>query len=248
MKLKQKMGLNMFDLLKGVIIILMVMRHSFGNTGLPDALAVKIAFSVLMPTLFLVSGYWLNRRDIRTGIANAARSLLIPYLIVIVPIIGVGAVYKGLTHAMAQWLDMYLIRSILVISTDSKITPMWFVFSLFVAWCIYYVVVNTLSERGQMVAACLCAVAGGVTMPLILPFQISQGLIALFYVYAGYQIKKRKLLQRALHPLVLLTLIVLWAAGMLFGSMELSDYRVHNFFLSVPGGLCGAYLLVRLFL
>ena len=85
-------------------------------------------------------------------------------------------------------------------------------------------------------------------MPLILPFQISQGLIAFFYVYAGYQIKKRKLLQKKLHPLALLALLALWTVGMVFGSMELSDYKVQNFMLSVPGGLCGAYLLVQLFL
>lgn len=248
MKLKRKMGLNMFDLLKGIIIILVVIRHSVVSVTFTYSIIGKSIYSIAMPALFLVSGYWLNKRDIKSGLMSGIRSLLIPFLIVISIIIVVGAVYKGLTHAMAQWLDMYLLRSILVMSTGGKITYMWFVFSLFVAWCIYYVAVNALSERGQMAAACLCAVAGGLTIPLMLPFQISQGLIAFFYVYAGYQVKKRKLLQKELHPLALLALLALWAVGMLFGSMELSDYRVHNFLLSVPGGLCGAYLLVRLFL
>lgn len=248
LKLKQKMGLNMFDLLKGFIIILVVVRHSIGDLGFPDTLAGKIIFSVLMPSLFLVSGYWLNKRDMKTGLSSSVRSLLIPCLIVIAIIVGVGAVHRAFTHNMQNWVDLYLVPSLLIISTGGKITPLWFMFALFIAWCLYYAAVNTLSEKAQMAAACCSAVIGGLTMPLMLPFQISQGLIAFFYVYAGYQMKKRKLLQKPLPALVVLALLAVWTAGFLFGSMELSDYRVHNFLLSVPGGLCGAYLLVRLFL
>ncbi len=248
-QLKPKMSLTMFDLLKGCIMLIILYCHSMDRWGgFADTPFSKVIFSISLPCLFIISGYWLNKRDIKTGIKNSANSLLRPYLIVNAIIVGIGLIHRAITHNLREWVEEFLFHSIFVYSGGGRLGASWCIFALFIAWCLYYLVINISNEKWQMMTACLCGVLGGLLMPLHLPFQISQGLVTFFYVYAGYQIKKKKLLQAKMPAWSYLIMLAVWAAGTIFGSMDLSKYDTQCFLLSIPGGLCGAFLLMRLFL
>ncbi len=249
MKLQPRMGLTMFDLLKGSIVIIAILRHTLIFLNLKDTLPVRILEATLIPALFVVSGYWLKKRKVKDGIANSAKFLLVPYVIVALIIISVGGVHRALIHNMKDWTDVFLISTLLVISGErGRLVSVWFVFALFIAWCVYYLVINILRERGQIIAACVCGLAGGLSLQFQLPFQISQGLIAFFYVYAGYLIKRKKLLEKRIAPRVYVLLIAVWLAGGCLGSMDLALYKIRNSLIIIPAALCGAFLLIRLFL
>ena len=252
MKQKSRISLTMFDLLKGVVILLVIHRHTFvyveEYTSAAARLPGRMLLTLLMPCLFMVSGYWLGRRKIKTGIKSSIHSLLKPYLIVNIVIVGIAFVHRALFHRMKDWVDHFLIGAVLGRFDLGRIGAVWFLAALFVANFIYYIVINLLKEKGQAAAACLCAAAGALLLPLRLPFLISQGLIAFFYVYAGYFFKKKKLLEKEIPPGVYLAITVLWVAGSVSGRMDLALYKMENGLLVIPGCLCGGFLLIRIFL
>ena len=249
MRLRTKMSLGMFDLLKGVIIFYMIFRHTVTWVDQTDTLIEKLLFTMYIPTLFTVSGYWLKKRKLKDGIKNSVQSLLKPYLVVCAVILAVGAVHRALIHDMRDWVDGFLVPILLGISADGgRIGAAWFFLALFIGWCLFFLAVDRLGERGQIIAACAGAVAGALLLPLRLPFQLAQGLIAFFYVYAGYFIKRKKLLERQLSPWIWALLVAVWAAGACFGGLNLATHKIENGFLSIPGALSGTFLLIRLFL
>lgn len=248
MKQKPKMGLGMFDLLKGVIIFYMIFRHTVAYVDQTDTLVEKLLFTMFLPTLFTVSGYWLKKRKLWDGLKNSVQSLLKPYLVVCAVILVVGAVHRALIHNMRDWMDSFLIPILLGTSDGGRSGAAWFILALFIGWCLFFLAVDRLGEKGQLAAACVGALVGALLLPLRPPFQLGQGLIAFFYVYAGYHIKRKKLLERELSPWIYALLIAVWAAGSCFGSLNLSTYKIENGILSIPGALCGSFLLIRLFL
>lgn len=251
MKEKKLINMTMFDLLKGVSMIGVIYGHNFvsGDNTVLGIWFGKILYSVLMPAFFMVSGYWLKKKDIKSGIKAGVGNLLKFYIIVSVIVNVIGFIHRALSGNIKQWVEAFLIPSLLVSTkSPSRVGPMWFVFALFLAWSLFYIVINIKSEKMQMLIAVISAVLGGILMPLQLPFQIGQGLIAFFFVYCGYLLKKRKLLDAKIHPLIYLALIIIWIVSIAFGSMNMYAYDVQYGIFSIVGSLCGSYLIVRGFL
>ena len=250
-KMKKLINLTMFDLLKGVAIIGVVFGHSFmmETNAVLNPWFRKILHSLLMPSFFVVSGYWLKKKKVKIGLKTSVDYLLKPYILVILIIDGIGLIHRWLQGNLREWLDVFLIPSILVFTKGAnRIVPMWFVFALFLAWCLFYVVLNIKNEKLHYVAAVASAVVGGVLLAWKLPFQIAQGLIAFFYVYCGYLLKKKKLLDAKIHPFIYILLVVGWGLALVFGSMDLYSYNVKYGIFSILGSLCGAFLFIRMFL
>ena len=189
--MKKLINLTMFDLLKGVAMLLVMFGHSFGgeNAELGEWFG-KILYSVLMPSFFIVSGYWLKKKKIKVGVKTSVEYLLLPYCVVMILIDCVGLTYRLLQGEFQDWVTNFLIPSVFVLtSRPNRVGPMWFVFALFLAWCIFYIVIHIKNEKIQYGLAFFSAILGGVLLPLKLPFQIAQGLVAFFYVYCGIYIK-----------------------------------------------------------
>lgn len=249
--MKKLINLTMFDLLKGVAMIAVVFGHSFGMVD--DAVLGpwfgKILYSILMPSFFVVSGYWLKKKKIKIGIKMSVDYLLKPYLLVILIINIIGFVHRALQGNLQEWLEVFLIPSVLVSTKGAnRVGPMWFIFALFLAWSLFYLVLSMKNQKMHHVIALLAAVVGGALMIVKPPFQIAQGLVAFFYVYCGYLLKKKKLLDTKIHPLIYVFLAAGWGVSVVFGSMDLYLYDVRYGVFSVLGSLCGAFLIIKIFL
>lgn len=248
MERKNVINLTMFDLLKGVLMILVVLRHSMTGS-VEDSIFWRVLYSVMMPVFFITSGYWMKKRKWRAGLESGVKGLLKSFAVVMVTVNGIGFIHRLLSGNLRDWVSVFLIPTLLVKSgEDSRIGTMWFVFALFLSWCLFYGAVNLLKERGQMMFACVCGIAAGILMPRHLPFQISQGLAGFFFVYGGYQMKKKKLLEKELSFGVCILTAVLWILSIVYGSMDLAVYRMEHGLLSLIGSLGGAFLTIRLFL
>lgn len=248
--MKKLINLTMFDLLKGVAMLGVVFGHSFGgeNAVLGDAVG-KVLYSLLMPAFFVVSGYWLKKKSIKVGVKTSFEYLFIPFVIVISIIDLVGFGYRFIQNDLDSWFNVFLIPSLLVSTAGAnRVGPMWFVFALFLAWSLFAAVINLKSQKWQWILVISAALVGGALMPLKLPFQIAQGLIAFFFVYCGYILKKMKLLDAKQHVLVYVVMIAAWVCTVVFGSMNMYAYDVKYGILSVLGSLCGALIVIKLFL
>lgn len=249
--MKKLINLTMFDLFKGVAMLFVLFGHSvvYSSGSLSDFWWGKILLSLLMPAFFLVSGYWLKKKKISVGIKSSFDYLCKPFIIFVVILLGVSFLHRMLSGNINEWVQVFLIPTLLVSTkSGSRIGPMWFVFALFLAWSLFYLIINIKNEKIHTPLAILLGILGGALMPLKLPYQIAQGLVAFFFVYCGYLVKKKKLLEKKLHPVFYVLMVIVWGVTVVFGSMDLHDYSVRYGMFSMLGSLCGAFLLIKLFL
>ena len=252
MKTQNKIvGLAMFDFLKGIGILLVLIRHSiYGLNISTDSPVWQILYSFIMPVFFMTSGYWLKKMSFPEGLANSARQLLKPYLIVIACIDTVGLVHRFLQHNIDEWLSLFLRQSLLVMSGEySRIGFMWFIFALFVSWVFFYGLIQIKDEKLRAVVSILICWAGTFLLQYQLPFQLAQGMIAQFFVYAGYLMKKKKFLEKQKPAAAVVVLTVVWIAGSLYTFRnhlcDLSMYEFGNGMPAVLCSLCGTILVIE---
>lgn len=252
MKMQEKIiGLTMFDFMKGLGILAVLVRHSiYGLEISTDSLFWKDLYSVVIPAFFMTSGYWLKKRSFQEGLAISLKQLLKPYLIVIVCIDGVGLFHRLLQHNLEEWLSLFLRQSILVISGEySRIGFMWFVFALMVGWILFYGLIQIRNEKWQIGVSVLLCFFGTQLLPHQLPFQLAQGMIAQFFLYIGYLMKRKKFLEKKLSVLIVIILTVIWLGGGYFSYQrylcDLSMYQFGNGMPAVICSLCGSVLVLK---
>lgn len=249
--MKKLINLTMFDLLKGVAMLGVLFIHSlyFADRTFGSLWYERAAHTVLMPAFFMVSGYWLKKKQVGAGVKNSVDYLLKPLLMVLLIINVIGFVHRAVNGNIREWVDVFLLPSVLMLNKrGARLGPLWFILALFWAWCLYYLVVQIKEEKWQIAIAIVCAFLGGALMPLRLPFQIAPGLIAFFFVYCGYLMKKKKLLEKKIHPFIYVALLVCWGLVVYFGSMDFYSYDVKYGMGSVIGSMCGTFIMVKLFL
>lgn len=247
---KKYIGLTMFDFLKGLGILLVLVRHS--TEGMHYWLEQEIwtvLYSVLMPMFFVTSGYWLKKRRFWEGTKLSARLFLKPYLIVIGCINGVGLVHRGLQHNLDEWVSLFLRPSLLVMSgNNTRIGFLWFIFALMMGWILFYGLIQIPSQKLKILASLLVAWAGTMLLPYRLPFQLAQGMIAQIFVLMGFLLKKNKVLERQIPPFILIGLTIVWLAGVRFCFPEqmgdLAMYEYGNGMPAVLCSMCGAWLSI----
>lgn len=241
----------MFDFLKGFGILLVLIRHSIYSLNISTDNPVWILlYSFIMPVFFMTSGYWLKKRNFAEGLKTSARQLLKPYLIVIACIDAVGLVHRFLQHNIEEWLSLFLRQSLLVMSGGySRIGFMWFVFALFISWLFFYALIQITNEKLRAVVSILLCFAGTLLLPYRPPFQLAQGMIAQLFVYAGYLIKKKKILEKRIPAAAAAALVILWLAGSLYTFRDqLCDLSMYQFGDGMPAvlcSLCGAFLVIQ---
>lgn len=249
--MKKLINLTMFDLLKGIAMLGVLFIHSIYLTdrAFGSVWYERMGHTLLMPAFFMMSGYWLKKKTVKAGLKSGMDFLLKPLLMVLVIMNLVGLAHRALQGNLREWVDVFLMPSVLMVNNhQSRLGPLWYILALFWGWCLFYSVVQIKNEKLQVGAAVLSALLGGALMPFRLPFQIAPGLVAFAFVYAGYLLKKKKVLEKKLHPLLYIVCTVIWLVIVNIGSMDLYSYDVKFGIVSVAGSMCGAFLLIKLFL
>lgn len=247
-KKKKWINLSMFDFLRGTAIALVLVKHSI-HTDVESLIFWRLTYMVLMPVFFMISGYWLKEKSIRAGIQSSLQSFLKPYVISMLIINVIGFAHRFLEHNLREWFSLFLIPSVLVYSGEnSRIGAMWFMIALMEAWIVFYLIIQLKDKQIQYIV-CLCiGIAGYFLLDLHLPFQIAQAMIAQVFVYAGYFLKKQKLLERSLKIWQLFLQGAVWLViGLAFCRNSICDLATYHFGdnpLVIFGCICGCCLLI----
>ena len=246
--MKQRLvNLTMFDLLKGIFIIIVVLRHSIPGNAVEEMLIWKLLYSVMMPVFFIISGFWLKKRKIKVGIWTSCKYLLLPY-VTVMALINLGAALDLFrVGRLDLWKEGYFFPAILAISgASSPLGPMWFLFSLLWGWILFYLIIQIENEalRGSFVL--IIGIAGCLLMDLELPFQIAQGFVAAFYVYCGTLMREKKLLEKRVPWWMAVILMIAWLPQVMWGTMNLALYSVRFSIFGVLGSLAGSFLVIKL--
>ncbi|MBR5636543.1 MAG: acyltransferase [Pseudobutyrivibrio sp.] len=168
-----------------------------------------MAYSVfahsLMPAFFVVSGYGIRKMDFAKCLKKQSKTLLIPYAITA----GLTSILHLCTHyTLYRYFPGSFVETLRIAGGflfglskpsyyfDVKIFscgPIWFILALFWGIVIFNMLVSVVSEKYLPYASLAVAFVGWLlSLGNTVPWCVSQGLVAVFYICLGYMAKKKK--------------------------------------------------------
>ncbi len=225
-KYQIKNTLGMFDLLKGLVMITVIMAHTYGffdflhpyatyRAFLQDkgvvALVLMMAFElfgdVAMPLLFIVSGYGMRKTKFKKCVKKQYDTLIVPYLItmavtMVLYLLAYFVLYGGVRKSIKETIKLgigFLFgmtqEATYFGHTIGICGPVWFMIALFIGIVVFNTLLNYFDGIKLILVSMAVAVVGWVlSLGITIPWAISQGLIAVWFLCCGYYVKKKKIL------------------------------------------------------
>ncbi len=214
--------IGMFDLLKGVGMLLIILGHTINNytfVGAENNVGMMI-FGVgyilvgagVLQAFFLISGYGFRKTSIFSCIKKQTLLMLKPYIYIS---LGTAALHIFTRYLMSHSLKSAIEQTWPVFGGFLFALPankvmfgtqfyfcgaMWYMIALLIGWILLNTLMNLVKERYIPFVVWACAVVGWlIGKDCVIPFCISQGLVAVLYLYYGYMLKKKKVFAKSLN-------------------------------------------------
>ncbi len=246
----EKKRIHYLDIAKGLGILLVIVGHSHCPKELRNFI-----YLFHMPFFFFLSGYLLTRkRRFIEFLIGRIRYLLIPYFMFAALSISFTFILSrhygnqfDLTNAVINVLKMSVnVRADLESIYNG---PLWFLPCLFYANILGYMIISIRNDLAMVLSVTVLSISS-----LLLTKYTSIGFgpfIALFFLTAGYQVKKHKLLEkisslRLLPNLAITTVLLLAVAlvGIFGGNISMSNVDFVNFYWFFIGGTFGSMAIM----
>ena len=217
-RVEDKKRIEYLDVAKGIAMLCVILAH----IPVPDipAFVNRICFSFHMPVFFLLSGYLFKKTDMNTFIVRKSKQLLLPYLytsgFVILFSVCINWYSKDYSitteRNILEWLWAGFYGSGNTFSEPfwiKHIGAIWFFLAIFFALLLLNF---CLHQKYSILWVIVFVLLGNYTKSVIwLPFSIQAALLSLGYVYIGYEIKRKNLLEKILSKLIIVAgLFCLW--------------------------------------
>lgn len=181
------------DYAKCIAILAVVLGHtySFGNP------IHAFVYSFHIPLFFVISGY-LTKAE-KPKIAKLANRLMLPYVLICLLTYLLAAVKGGLSRGQFVRLTLACIWASGGDAPNADIPGIglaWFLMASFVAKLMFQTVQVNLDKRGVGLAGAgvvygILMLAGwGLGRLFFLPFALNQAMVAVFYIYVGYCLRR----------------------------------------------------------
>lgn len=239
--------LGMFDLVKGILMVIIIAGHSvtdyfhYWEYDIRSDILVGSFFSLLsvvmygiIPMFFMICGYGFRKKTMGKAIKGQIKYFWKPYLIVTIAtallviakkIMISGSIAEGLRYQVLPYLLAFCPgdRFFTGIYMGS-IGPIWFFWVFVTAGILLNAVLQEEQYWIQLCLVIILACTGLMLRNVTLPWCIQQTLICGGYMYIGWLMKKLKILEKKL-PLYLIFLIALLSAATVLrgGSLEVSQ-------------------------
>lgn len=189
------------DTSKGIGILMVVYQHVLFAL-IPNALIVHRSYEVItsfhMPLFFILSGYfWSNKSDLKSFVSKKIKTLLIPFgCFYIFTSYGLGKLAQiygiSLSNNECNWDDF--------ISKESFPNgPIWFLLSLFIACCYYYVI-NRIGRKWLIVSFLSVTIGFGgylcFRLNVNLPMFLDTSMVGCLFLWIGNAMGKVNLLSK----------------------------------------------------
>lgn len=220
-------SLGMFDLLKGVGMLLIVFAHTSELYPVGDISTITpVTFFLfayresLMAAFYIASGYGFRKRSIGKCISQQFKTLFKPYA------------YTGFATTIAHFVihyktfgnwnnavyETYKVLGGFVLGLPHTATyfgqeffscgPMWYLLALMIGWILLDIILNIFPESYIKWAVLGTMLLGwGISLVWEAPFCIAQGMVTVPYLYIGFLAKKKRLFEKKFRPLAILGLL-----------------------------------------
>ncbi len=260
----------MFDLAKGLGILTIVMTHVltlFGTARYdeitPGWIIPYVLFKrwneLLMPVFFLVSGITFAPMTMKKCMKKNGKELMKPYLVTgVLTVFFFILVHYGCFRYLPGTLGearRIIISYILGVAAEIyfngemffSVGAVWFLPALFLGHIVLNMLFQILPEDkikwGVLALAIPASFIGWVGR---FPLCLAQGMVAVAYLYAGFILKKEKLLMKAPSPKQWCLMAIPVGVWIFFGEIGFADGYFKLGFLDVAATGFAGYLLILL--
>lgn len=192
----------LFNIVSGITILCIIVGSQWYLC--PDIIT-RIIFTFHIPVLFIISGYFLEIKNIQQTLLYTFRTLMIPYFITCAVIIAIMAVRifftgSGFTesfHELLLWVWAAFYGSGVDYFTPAYIRmigSLCFLPALFFAVNITHLCLRT---RYAVIGIVLTALAGFATSRIFwLPYSIQTAMTGTIFVFCGFMLREKNILAR----------------------------------------------------
>lgn len=244
----EKKRVGYFDIAKGMGILCVILGHS------SIQIAIMLVFTFHMPLFFMISGYFMKKRDIGPLLCDKFRRLIVPYMATCAGLIFL-AVLSAVCTGRVQDIGKEILSWSYAAAYGSgntytqpfyvkSIGAIWFLPAMFWASILYDVLMD---KKWCLLGVTLLALIGyGTVKYVYLPWSIQSAMLALVFVCAGRGLRiKKQFLER---PGFLLPCIAfaVWSICLYLdrGRFYLVGNYSENLLLDILGGIAGSYLVL----
>ena len=238
-----------FDVMKGIGIILMLVGHVPSTDWL-----FHFIYSFHMPLFFLVAGAFANLEEsVKDTIVKGAKRLLLPVLVTMALIIALSPLYYfidgNFNYVVVQVLSLLWLGDAMGTKWGPvTIDSMWFLMALFWVRCLYRCIAKCCEKKQRwrdeiILVICIALSFVAISLHPILPpipLGLLKGFSAIQFYALGWYLRHHKL------PKWVYTLFVAcWIAALRFGGLDMVRYYYACYPIDVIGAV-GATMLVYL--
>lgn len=223
--------LAIFDILKGIGILLVIVGHTFMKEIGPYILAFH------MPLFFIVAGYFFKYKPIKVQIKRDFRRLIVPYFFVVF----ITFLIASLKNFRATGTIDFHLGTLYECGT-----PAWFLLALFGAKQIFNIVYKHDSYNYLLYAFILssipCLITHFVDIDPVLA--IGSSICGVFFYAVGYYVKVNGILERIenYQSYAIVISFLLWLNTSIWGEVDMHYCIFKLWLLDFMGACSGVYL------
>lgn len=248
--------INWIDYAKGLAIFLVIAGHSVRL----HSVTWNFIFSFHMPVFFLISGYLFKVREPMDIFKRKFPRIIKPYIstcvLLIIGSLSIMIYHHVLIADIVKNSIKLVIASLYGSGVPSPkpfiyipmIGAIWFLLSLFIAELIFSILVKLTVNRNPIylfLSTSMISFLGFIIGKFILlPLSLDSALLATFYLYVGYVVKKHNLFPRTFNLPVKIIMLLLWFFTVYLGGVSLVNVDFPLFPISLIGSICGSYFFM----
>lgn len=248
------------DNAKGIAILLVIIGHVSG--GLTGIMKFNWVYGVHLVMFFVLSGYTFKKRSFTAEYVNGKfLRLMKPYFytciaILVTDVFNVCVILgDGSIATISGVIALDLVRSFFAsgsittfgnIELGTRIGAIWFLPAMFFALIMFQMLLNYINDDRKLgLSVTVIALLGYITARFIwFPFSIQSGMMALFFIWIGYELKKYSVLQKIKgYHYAIAQIIFLFGIRYGFCMVDFATANVNDIFLSPIVGLSGCLLI-----
>lgn len=261
--------IGMFDVAKGLLIILVLLLHhvSFLNLSYPGLIGpegvLRINDLVPIGPFFVIAGYsFRQKKNLKSHIKNQARQLLLPYFAVLAVVVvcrALPALAAGelRVQTVSPYILGFLYGSIQTFEMPGMnwwvggVVAMWFLPTLFFAG-VFHQALHRIEKPWAREACIWGLTALAVTFPdahrVQLPWFLVQSCAALGFLETGHLLKKHKLLYRKLNLPVVLLAAAAWMLTYRYSGVNMASNVWEHWMGDYLVGVLAASVVLQLYI
>ena len=243
---------DVFDALKGIAIILVIMGHC----GMGPLHAFIFSFHV--PVFFFVAGFFLKSRPLQEELFLSFKRLVVPYLFCIFCIFVISAIRAYLDGGWADVANTkeYAVRFLLGYKggcapnwLGGEIRTFWFILAMFWSRFLALLFLNKIKSEIILCAVffILCPLGAFCGEHVFVPYCIPLGITAVGFVYVGYLVRRFEVIESLELKYFFPLLLILWFYNWRQGGIDMALFWYPSGYVFGLLGALGAFFVLYFF-